>query len=238
MNPLYMDDAYMKEFEATVESVQKDGENKYFVVLDNTAFYPNGGGQPYDTGRLVREGNEYPVVFVGKFGGKISHEVSAEGLKAGDKVKGFIDWERRYQLMRSHTAAHVMSAVFHKDAGALITGNQIELEKIRIDFSLDEFDREKIMEYIKIANQTIEKDLPTKAYFITREEAGNDPGLFKLAKGFPPEIKTIRIVEIEGFDKQADGGTHVKSLKEIGRIEFVKAENKGKNNRRVYFRLV
>ena len=236
--PLYMDDAYMKEFEATVESVQKAGENKFFVVLDNTAFYPNGGGQPYDTGKMIKDGVEYPVVYVGKFSGKISHEVSKEGLGAGDKVKGVIDWDRRHKLMRSHSAAHVLSAVFHKEAGALITGNQLDLEKIRIDFSIENFDREKIMEYIRMANQTIGKDLPTKSYFIAREEAEKDPSMFKLAKGMPPEMKTIRVVEIVGFDRQADGGTHVKSLGEVGKIEFLEAVNKGKSNRRVYFRLV
>src|SRR3989344_9127228 len=137
---LYMNDSYLKEFEAVVESVKDDK----FVVLDKTAFYPTGGGQPHDTGMMVCNGEEYPVVFVGKFSGQISHEVSKAGLKQGDKVTGRINWERRYKLMRMHTAAHLLSAIFHSKLGALITGNQKDVEKSRMDFDLENFDREKI----------------------------------------------------------------------------------------------
>lgn len=235
---LYMEDSYLREFEAKVVSVTKGGDNKFFVVLDRTAFYPNSGGQPHDTGKMVKDGAEYPVVYVGKFSGEISHEVSKEGLKEGDTVKGIIDWERRYALMRMHTAAHIISEVFHKNSGALITGNQLGLDKSRIDFSLENFDREKISEYFQEANEIISKDLKIKTYFLPREEAMKIENITKLANVLPPKVKELRIVEIEGFDVQADGGTHVKSTKEIGKIEFLKAENKGKNNRRVYFRVV
>jgi misacylated tRNA(Ala) deacylase len=238
MNGLYMDDSYLKEFEAKVVSVKEGGENKFFVVLDRTAFYPDSGGQPYDTGKMVKDSVEYPVVYVGKFSGKISHEVSKEGLKEGDVIKGFIDWDRRYALMRMHTAAHVICEIFHSDSGALITGNQLGIEKSRIDFSLEDFDREKVSEYFRKANEIVEKDLKVKMYFLPREEAMKIENVTKLANALPPNIKELRIVEIEGFDMQADGGTHVKSTKEIGKIEFLKAENKGKNNRRVYFKLV
>ena len=147
-NALYMDDSYLKEFEATVESVK---DSKY-VVLDKTAFYPNGGGQPFDTGALIRDGEEFPVVFVGKFDGRISHEVSKEGLKEGDKVHGKLNWERRYKLMRMHTAAHALSGVFHAKLGALITGNQKDIEVSRMDFSLEEFDRAKVEEMVTLNN--------------------------------------------------------------------------------------
>ncbi|UCC91809.1 MAG: alanyl-tRNA editing protein [Candidatus Aenigmatarchaeota archaeon] len=237
MDALYMDDSYTKEFEAKVESVTKGGENKFFVVLDKTAFYPNSGGQPHDTGKFVKEGVEYPVVYVGKFSGKISHEVSKEGLKEGDVVKGAIEWERRYALMRMHTAAHIISEVFHRDSGAFITGNQLDFEKSRIDFSLEDFDREKMTEYFAKANEIVGKDLNVKTYSLPREEAMKIENITKLANVLPPDVKELRIVEIEGFDIQADGGTHVKSTKEIGKIEFIKAENKGKNNRRVYFKV-
>lgn len=229
---LYLEDSYLKEFEATVSKV----DNK-FIVLDKTLFYPLGGGQLNDEGRLICNDEEYKVVFVKKLGEDISHEVDKEGLKQGDKVKGVIDWDRRYTLMRYHTAAHIISAIFHKEANALITGGQLNLDKARTDFSLENFDREKINEYFENANAIIEKDLPIKAYYINKEEAEKDSSLFKLAKALPGTIKKIRIVEIVGFDKQADAGTHVKSLKEVGKIEFLKAENKGKNNRRVYFKL-
>lgn len=230
---LYLDDSYLKEFDAAVESVKDD---KY-VVLSETAFYPNSGGQLHDTGKFIKDNEEFNVVYAAKFGDVISHEVDKPGLKQGDKVKGVIDWDRRYRLMRSHTAAHVLSAIFHKEIGALITGNQLDLEKSRIDFNLENFDREKINDYVVKGNELIDKDLPISVSYISREEALQKPEIAKLAKGLPEGIKEIRIVAIGDFDEQADGGTHVKSLKEVGHLEIVKCENKGKNNRRVYFRL-
>ena len=110
-NALYMTDSYLKEFEATVESVKDDK----FVILNQSAFYPNGGGQPHDTGSMICNGEEYPVVFVGKFSGQISHEVSKVGLKAGDIVKCKIDWDRRYRHMRMHTAAHIIDAILYNE---------------------------------------------------------------------------------------------------------------------------
>ena len=228
---LYMDDGYLKEFEATVESVKDD---KY-VVLDQTAFYPLSGGVAYDTGVFVKDGEEFPVVYVGKFSGEISHEVSKPGLKQGDKITGKIDWDRRYKLMRLHTAAHLIASIFHNKGGALITGGNIQLEKSRIDFNLENYDRNVIDEYAKLANELIQKDAPVKISYMKREEALKIPDMVKLANKMPPEVETLRIVEIEGIDKQADGGPHVKSIKEIGTLEILKLENKGKNNRRVYY---
>jgi len=164
---LYMDDCYLKEFEAEIKSVS-DGK---YVVLDQTAFYPSSGGQANDIGVLIKDGREYRVVFVGKFNREISHEVSEEGLKDGDKVIGKIDWDRRYKLMRMHTASHIMSAIFHKEIGALITGNQLKVDKSRIDFNLENFDRDKIDEYIKKSNEIVEQNLPIKIFFISRSEA-------------------------------------------------------------------
>ena len=137
---LYMNDSYLKEFEAVVESIKDDK----FVVLDKTAFYPSGGGQPHDTGIMVYNNEEYPVVYVGKFSGKISHEVSKPGLKAGDRVVGKINWDRRYRFMRMHTAAHLLISIFNRESNVLITGNQIDEEKTRIDFNMENFDKEKI----------------------------------------------------------------------------------------------
>ena len=228
---LYMNDSYLKEFEAVVESV-KDGK---FVVLDKTAFYPTGGGQPHDTGVMIYNGEMYPVVYVGKFSGKISHEIGKPGLKVGDKVRGKINWDRRYKFMRMHTAAHLLISIFNRESNVLITGNQIDEDKTRIDFNMENFDRKKIIQYIETANDIIKQDLPVKMYYLPREEAMKIPGVVKLASALPPDIHSLRIVEIPGIDIQADGGTHVKSLLEIGTIEFVKAENKGKDNRRVYY---
>jgi Ser-tRNA(Ala) deacylase AlaX len=235
-NALYMHDSYLKEFEATIQSVHGS-----FVTLDKTAFYAQGGGQPFDTGVLVRGGHEYAVMSVRKQDGAIVHEVSSpQGLpllQAGDRIVGKINWERRYMLMRMHTAAHLLCSIFHSKSGALITGNQLDIDKSRIDFALDDYDPAKIQEYVALANSIIQKDLPVSVAFMPREEALKIPGMVKLAGALPPAVTELRIVSIEGVDTQADGGTHVKSLKEIGTIEFLKSENKGKNNRRVYYTL-
>ena len=230
-NPLYMDNCYLKEFEAVVESVKDD---KY-IVLNQTAFYPLSGGVAYDTGVFLRGNEEFPVVYVGKFDDAISHEVSKPGLKQGDKITGKIGWERRYKLMKLHTSAHLLAAIFHNKSGALITGGKIEPDQGRMDFSLENFDRQIIDGYCKLANELIQKDAPVKISYMKREEALKIPDMIKLANKMPPDVETLRIVEIEGIDKQADGGCHVKSLKELGTIEILKVENKGKNNRRVYY---
>lgn len=228
---LYMKDSYLQEFEAIIESVKDD---KY-IVLNQSAFYPQGGGQPFDTGAMVREGAEFPVVFVGKFEGKISHEVAKHGLKVGDSIIGKIDWRRRYRLMRMHTAAHIIDAILYNEAHALCTGNQLGTDKSRIDFSLDVLDRDKIQQYTDMANEWVQKAVDVKIYFLPREEALKIPGIIKLAVVMPPEVKELRIVEIPGIDIQADGGTQVKNTSEIGKISLVSVENKGKNNRRMYY---
>ncbi len=236
MRALYMTDSYLREFEATVTKVS-DGK---FVVLDKTAFYPNAGGQPYDTGKMTRLSDSavFDVVFVGKFGGEISHEVKAQGpdqINEGDTVRCEINWDRRYKHMRSHTASHIISGIINERTGALITGNQISADKTRIDFSLDDYDPSVMDSFVKEASEKAAKGADVEVSFITREDAGKEEGLSKLAKGLPPGINEIRIVDIKGIDRQADGGTHVKNTKEIGPIKLVKCENKGKNNRRLYF---
>ncbi len=235
---LYMDDCYLKEFDAKVLSV-KDGK---FVVLDQTAFYPNSGGQPHDEGVLVRksDNHEFKVVFAGKFSGEISHEIApVEGqeLKEGDEIHGKINWERRHFLMRNHTAAHIISAVINKETNAVITGNQLGLEKTRIDFSLENYDPEKIKGFLEKANEVIKRNLAIKFKTISREEAMQIPELVRLAKGLPEAVKEIRTVKIGNFDLQACAGTHVANTSEIGELELIKMENKGKNNRRMYFKL-
>lgn len=233
---LYMDDMYLKEWDATVVSV-KDGK---FVVLDKTAFYPNAGGVQCDIGTITRQqdSESFKVVFAGKFDGHISHEVDHPGLAEGDKVSCRLDWGRRHLLMRYHTAAHVLSGIFNKEYGPKITGNQLTTEKGRIDFNLENFDKAYMEKLISEANNLIAKDLPVEVYYKPREEALKDPNMFKLADKMPPEVDNLRVVDIKGFDYQADGGCHVKSLKEIGRIEFLSIENKGKSNKRGYFKVV
>lgn len=229
---LYLEDMLQKEFEAEVVSV-KDGK---YVVLDQTAFYPKSGGIANDEGTLSRGSDVFKVVYVGKFGGDISHEVDHEGLLVGDKVKGSLDWERRYKLMRYHTAAHVLSGAFYKNLGAKITGNDVATtDQGRIDFNLEHFDRTLIEEQVEKSNEIIQKDFPVEVYNLNRSEVEDDPDLVKLAMGIPKGIQSIRIVDIKGFDRQPDGGCHVQSLREIGKISIKKLVNKGKNNRRLYF---
>jgi len=228
---LYLEDSYLKECDATVVSVT-DGK---YIVLDKTIFYPKGGGQPWDTGKILKENESYKVVYVGKFSGEVSHEVDRPGLYMGDRVHCILDWDRRYKLMRSHTASHVFASLLCTGTGALITGNQIDLDKTRFDFDLENFDRSILEKYIDEANRLFKRDISIRIYELPREEALKVPGIIKMAEAFPPDIPSLRIVEIIGVDKQADGGTHVRNLKEVGRIKFVKAENKGRNNRRVYF---
>ncbi|HLD04214.1 MAG TPA: alanyl-tRNA editing protein AlaXM [Candidatus Nanoarchaeia archaeon] len=235
---LYLLDCYKKEFEAKVRSI-KDGK---FVVLDKTVFYPTGGGQPNDTGILIRKSDnkEFPVVFVGKFDDLISHEVqNAQDLKEGDEVIGKIDWDRRYKHMRFHTAMHLVAVLFNKETGAVTTGNQIALDKSRVDIKLENFDREKIQALIPKINALIAEGHPVKLSYVPREEAEKRLKSFNFMEiGFDPNIKDIRIVDVEGFNAQACGGTHIANTKEIGSIQIVKMENKGKDNRRIYFELV
>ena len=230
---LFLVDSYLKESHAKVVSVK---DEKY-VTLDQTVFYPKGGGQPHDTGKIIKENEVYNVVYVGKFSGEISHEVDHAGLQAGDDVHCVLNWERRYKLMRSHTAAHVLAALLNKGTDALITGNQLEEDHVRFDFSLEKFDRDLLEEYLVKANKLFLTDVPVKCYELPKEEAMKIPGVVKMAKAFPPDLPFLRIVEIVGLDKQTDGGTHVSNLREVGKIELVKTENKGKNNRRIYFKL-
>jgi len=230
---LYLKDSYLKEFEAEVMGVSKEK----FIILDRTAFYATSGGQPWDEGVMRTENDEFKVVYVGKFDGKISHEVDKPGLKVGEKVKCEIDWERRYRLMKMHTATHILSEVIYKDTGSLITGGQLGIEKSRMDFNLLEYDPEKIRGYIDRANELIGKDLKISVEFLPREEAMKLPQVSKLAKGLPESLKEIRIVKIGDYDMQADGGTHVKSTNEIGKIKLLKIDNRGKNNRRIYYTL-
>ena len=230
---LCLEDSYLKENEAKIEKI-----NKNSIILDKTIFYPQGGGQPYDTGKIIFNQKEYKIISVKKIEGEIIHELeNVEELNINDKIKCVIDWERRYKLMRMHTSAHLLSAMFNNENKVLITGNQLDFEISRIDFSLEELDREKINEYFKLANEYIQKDLKVKVYSLPKEEALKIPSVIKLAGALPPNIPILRIVEIENVDVQADGGTHVKSLKEIGMIILDRIENKGSKNRRVYFKL-
>lgn len=227
--PIYWEDMYAREFDGKVVSVEGNR-----VVLDQTAFYPRGGGLVSDTGKLGGAN----VTEVVKDGGEVIHIVDDPSVfRVGESVHGTIDWERRYKVMRMHTTAHILCAIVNRETGALITGNQISPDESRIDFNLEQFDREKLSVYVAAANAVVARGVDVRTYFMKREEALATPGLVKLANALPPSVAELRIVEIGDVDTQADGGVHVANTKEIGEIVIDKAENKGKSNRRVYFSL-
>ena len=226
---LYSTDSYLKSFEGRVVEVLDDE-----LILDKTAFYPDSGGQPHDTGTLAMGGESFPVVYVRPAEDNIAHRVGRPGLVTGDLVRGEIDWERRHLIMRSHTACHLLSAVIFQRTGAMITGNQIGVDRSRVDFSLQDFDRSALADYVETVNEIIRQDRAVSIRLIPREEAMEIPSLVRLAKEVP-DREVVRGVEVEGIDLQACGGTHVQRTGEIGWIKMLKAENKGKANRRVYF---
>ncbi len=229
---LYMDDSYLREFDARVLDVRQDE-----VWLDRTAFYPQGGGLSSDTGVIRKGSKEYKVVDVRKESGIIWHKVLGHSLKKGDEIRGIIDWDKRYRVMRMHTALHALISIMNKKYGVLVTGNKISPERSRVDVNLEKPDRELVKEAIEETNQILAEGLPVKIYYLPRKEAMKIPGIVKLAKALPPNVDKLRIVEIESVDIQADGGPHVGNTKEIGKIVFLKLENKGKNNRRIHFTL-
>lgn len=227
---LYLNDCYLKEFEATVVEV-----NGRFVTLDQSAFYPESGGQPSDQGLFKTSKGNFIVKFVKKISGKIQHEVDNEGLSVGDKVKGEIDWYKRYRLMRYHTAAHVISGIVNSMTGALITGNQLGEDKSRVDFDLENFNPDILKEAELKANEAIQSNIEVTIENMPREKALEISSVFKLKMLLPETLLNIRVVSIGDIDRQACGGTHLKNTSEIGKIIFIKTENKGKNNRRLYF---
>jgi misacylated tRNA(Ala) deacylase len=231
MKDMYLEDGYLWAFDATV--VDASGDQ---AILDRTAFYPQSGGQPADAGTLIRGVESFSVVGVQPGEKGIVHILDRDGLLPGDLVSGKIDGNRRYRFMRSHTACHILSAVIFKETGAKITGNQIELTRSRVDFSLESFDKAKMDEYVSRANGIIGENHPVTTRIVPRSEALAIPDLVRLAMNVP-DREMIRVVEIEGVDRQACGGTHVRNTGEVGRIKMIKAENKGKANRRVYFSL-
>ncbi|MEM4598939.1 MAG: alanyl-tRNA editing protein [Candidatus Diapherotrites archaeon] len=229
---LYLKDSYIKDFEACVIDSQ---ENR--VELNQTAFYVQGGGQPFDTGSLISGKENFKVLEVRREQGKVWHILDKGGLKKGDFVKGIIDWERRYKLMRMHTAAHIITqAVQAYFPNALVTGGQLDLEESRDDYSIGEINQESVKAIEAKANEIVKADLPVEIGELPREEAFKIPSIFKLRDVMPKNIPMIRYVKI-GDDYNACGGTHVSRTSEVGRIEITKAVNKGKDNKRIYFKV-
>src|SRR4030043_98399 len=230
---LYLYDSYQKEFEAKIQNVTGSQ-----VVLDQTAFHPLTGGVAHDTGYVAKGDAKHRDlrVEINRETKEITHVLDdASGLSLGDTVKGILDWERRYRLMRLHTAAHLIAAIMYRDYNALITGGQVDVEQAKLDFNLPKTDREIFEDAVAKANGEVQKAIELKIYFLDRNEALKMAGVVKLAERMPPDVKELRIVEIPGIDLQADGGPPGNNTREVGKISLVKVENKGKTQRRVKF---
>ncbi|NNM33930.1 MAG: alanyl-tRNA editing protein [Gemmatimonadetes bacterium] len=232
-DPLYYQDAYAREFSARVVSCQGSG-----VVLDQTAFYPGGGGQPCDTGNLRWGGTQVPVRSVKRDGGTVVHMVDeVEGLLPSS-VEGVLDWNRRYALMRTHTALHILCGVIWQMHRALSTGCGMHPGSAHIDFELEGVTPDLLKELESGVNRQVEAARDVKTYSLDRAEAETVPDLIKTKVNLlPPELKRIRVVDIVGLDAQADGGTHVSNTKEVGPVRIVKYKSKGRQNKRLYIEL-
>ena len=223
---LYLRDAYATRFTATVTDVRDDA-----IALDGTFFYPTGGGQPHDTGTLAG----LAVVEVRKEGGDVWHRVEGGPLPAvGAQVEGEVDWERRHRLMRTHTALHVLCGVIWNEWRVPVTGGNMEPLSARMDFEFDPVPEGFAARIEVLVNAELAADRPITVEFLPRDTAVQDDDLIRTKVSLIPESVTeIRVVDIVGLDKQADGGTHVKSTAEVGRFKVLKLENKGKGNKRV-----
>lgn len=229
-NLLYASDAYLRAFDATVTEVTPDGG----VVLDRTAFYPTGGGQPHDLGVLSWAGGSANVLDVKKAGGQVIHRLEGEAPSVGTQVHAEIDWERRYALMRHHTALHSMSGVIFQLYGATVTGGQMYPDRARMDFQLPDLSQERLERIEGRTNELLLEGHPVSIRFLPRAQAFEIPDLIRTKINLLPEgIETVRVVNIEGIDQQADGGTHVANTREVGRVHIAGTENKGKGNKRL-----
>jgi misacylated tRNA(Ala) deacylase len=235
---LYHDDSYIKEFEAKVVSF--DSENNG-VVLDQTAFFPGGGGQPRDKGKITFADQDLELVNLKQIQGKLSHCLpSSESLPGiGDVVNGELDWEFRYQLMRTHTAMHVLCGVIFRDFGASVTGGNMTPLHGRMDFEFASLTKDLVTVIEDTVNNEISASHPVSWRTIPRDEAFQIPDLIRTKINLlPKHITEVRVVEIEGLDLQADGGTHVRNTSEVGKVKITDYKSKGRENKRIYLELI
>jgi len=224
---LAQSDAYLREFQARVVAADP-GQGA--VALDRTAFYPGGGGQPADTGWIDRR----PVTALRRQEALVWHALEGELPPPGAVVHGHLDWERRYRLMRTHTAFHILCGVVWRDYRAQVTGGNLEVLGGRMDFEFETLRQELVREIEERVNLEVTAGRPVRVGFLPREEAFRIPDLIRTKINLlPPGIRTVRIVEIEGLDLQADGGTHVANTREVGRIRVAGYKSKGRINKRI-----
>ncbi len=234
---LYQTDSYLQGFTATVTAV--NAENRA-VLLDRSAFYPGGGGQPYDTGSLDAAGITLPVVRMKKDPEGAWHVIGGEGPlpEVGASVTGQIDWSRRYALMRTHSAMHILCGVVFRDFGAQVTGGDMEPLNGRMDFEFETLTRDLVSVIEESVNREVAAARDIRVKILPREEAFQIPDLIRTKINLlPPGIEFVRTVEIVGLDLQADGGTHVNNTAEVGRIHITDYKSKGKINKRIYVEL-
>jgi misacylated tRNA(Ala) deacylase len=234
---LYQTDSYLQKFDAAV--TQAD-EAARAVLLDRTAFYPGGGGQPYDRGLLAVEGLDLPVVRARKAPEGVWHILGGDGPlpQVGRSVSAAIDWQRRYKLMRTHTAMHILCGVVFRDFGAQVTGGDMEPLDGRMDFEFESLSRDLVAVIEAAVNREVEAAREVRIQILPREEAFRIPDLIRTKINLlPPGIEYVRTVEIAGLDLQADGGTHVRSTQEVGRMRIADYKSKGKINKRIYVSL-
>ena len=230
---LYETDAYLRDFRAHVLEVE---ENR--VRLDRTAFYPKGGGQPADKGAIIHNGVVRGVTDVNKRGGEVWHIILGPPPPGGEEVLCHIDWKRRYSLMRTHTALHMLSAVVWRDYGKQVRGGEMMPLSGRLDFELEILDLEIANDIEASINAEVAAARPVEVAILPREEALKIPDLIRTNVNLlPREIETVRVVEIAGLDTQADGGTHVKNTREVGTVKLVGQESKGRKNKRLRIEL-
>lgn len=230
---LFLDDAYLQSMEAVVLDRRDDA-----VVLDRTAFYYTSGGQANDTGFLNADGVDLPVVGVRKEGPDVWHTVDGMAPDVGSSVVGTIDFGRRHQLMRTHTALHILCGVIWNEWGVAVTGGNMEPLKARMDFEFDPLPEGFAERITSLVNAEIAADRPIEVSYLDRVDALQDADLIRTKVNLIPDFVTrIRVIDIVGLDKQADGGTHVNRTGEIGTFTVIKTESKGKGNKRIRWEL-
>jgi misacylated tRNA(Ala) deacylase len=236
---LYATDAYLREFESQVVAVDADSRA---VALAATAFFPTGGGQPHDTGTLTIADTPVSVAEVSKDGEGVVWHRLGDGValpSVGQAVNGALDWEPRYLIMRLHTAQHVMNGIIWRDHRAHVTGAQISPPEARLDFELATMSQDFARHLETAINEVVSANLPVYPRWLPRSEADRDPSLMRLkANLIPRSIDPLRVIDIVGLDRQADGGTHVAATGEIGGVRVIKAESKGRSNKRIRIALV
>jgi misacylated tRNA(Ala) deacylase len=227
--PLYQVDAYCRRFPATVTAASGEA-----VQLDRSAFYPGGGGQPHDRGTVTDGARTWTLTGARSVAGGVWYELDGEAPAVGAAVECEVDWERRYALMRTHTALHILCAVVWRDYGAKVTGANMEPLRGRMDFEFEHLSGELVRELEERVNVEVEAARPTRVDFLPRDQADTNPELIRNKVSLlPPTIRVVRVVAIDGLDLQADGGTHVADTSEVGRIALPSYKSKGRLNKRV-----